>query len=53
MALRTSNGYGAITVSDEVVATIVGKLALECYGVVDKVPQKFSDSVADLFRKKK
>ncbi|MBQ9716149.1 MAG: Asp23/Gls24 family envelope stress response protein [Clostridia bacterium] len=52
MALRTSNGYGAITVSDEVVATIVGKLALECYGVVDKVPQKFADSVADLFRKK-
>ena len=52
MALRTSNGYGAITVSDEVVASIVGKLAVECYGVVDKVPQKFSDSVADLFRKK-
>ena len=52
MALRTSNGYGAITVSDEVVASIAGKLALECYGVVDKVPQKFSDSVADLFRKK-
>lgn len=52
MALRTSNGYGAITVSDDVVANIVGKLALECYGVVDKVPQKFADSVADLFRKK-
>ena len=48
MALRTSNGYGAITVSDEVVASIAGKLALECYGVVGMAAPNAVDGIAKI-----
>lgn len=51
MSLRTQNSYGSITITDDVVASLAGYLALECYGIVDKVPRKFSDTVADLFKK--
>ena len=51
MALRTINALGSISVTDTVVASIAGRLALECYGVVDKVPKKLSDIMEDLFRK--
>lgn len=50
MSLRTQNFYGAITVTDDVVASVVGHLAMECYGVVDMVSTKFSDIFADLFK---
>lgn len=33
MALRTSNLYGKILVSDEAVRTVVGTSVLECYGI--------------------
>ena len=51
MSLRTINTYGEITITDEAVANVAGRLALDCYGVVDKVPRKFSDALADLFRR--
>lgn len=51
MALRTSNAYGTISITDDVVSSVAGRLALECYGIVDKLPRKFSDTVADLFKK--
>lgn len=51
MALITSNAYGNIIVTDDVVASIASKLAMECYGVVDLTPRKFSDTFADLFKK--
>ena len=51
MSLRTSNAYGAITITDEVVASVAGHLAMDCYGVVDKVPRNLSDTLADVFRK--
>jgi uncharacterized alkaline shock family protein YloU len=51
MALRTRNSYGTITVSDEVIATLTGQLALECYGVVEAVPSSFSDAFSDLFKR--
>lgn len=51
MSLRTKNTYGEITITDEAVANVAGRLALDCYGVVDKVPRKFSDALADLFRR--
>lgn len=51
MSLRTQNSYGAITITDDVVASIAGHLALECYGIVDKVPHSFSDTIADLFKR--
>ncbi|MCH5151274.1 MAG: Asp23/Gls24 family envelope stress response protein [Clostridiales bacterium] len=51
MALRTRNSYGVITVSDDVIATLAGHLAIECYGVVEIVPFGFSDSFTDLFKR--
>lgn len=41
MALRTNNSYGTITVSDDVIASLAGHLATECYGVVEMVPFGF------------
>ncbi|MEG1711287.1 MAG: Asp23/Gls24 family envelope stress response protein [Clostridia bacterium] len=51
MPLITSNAYGTISVTDEVVASIAGRLAMECYGVVELVPRKLSDTLADLFKR--
>ena len=44
MALRTRNSYGTIAVSDDVIASLAGHFAAECYGVVELVPFGFSDS---------
>ncbi len=51
MALRTNNSYGTISVSDDVIASLAGHLAMECYGVVEMVPFGFSDSLTDLFKR--
>jgi len=51
MALHTKNIFGNITVSDDAVAIVVGKVARECYGVADLVSRRFSDSVLTLFNK--
>lgn len=50
MAVKTSNKYGKITVSDEAVAMIAGHAAAECYGVVELVSRKFTDSLASIFK---
>ena len=51
MALQTSNIYGNIVVSDEAVALVVKKVAVECYGVAELVSRRLSDSVLMLFNK--
>ena len=51
MSLHTSNSYGDITITDDAVACVAGRLAMDCYGVVDKIPRNFSDSCADVFKK--
>lgn len=51
MALETSNKFGKIIISDEAIATIACHAALDCYGVVDLVSKKFTDSLASLFSK--
>ncbi|MBO5772576.1 MAG: Asp23/Gls24 family envelope stress response protein [Clostridia bacterium] len=50
MALKTNNSYGTITVAEDVIASLAGHLALKCYGVVDKVPTSFGDTISDLFK---
>ncbi len=50
MPLITSNAYGKISVTDEVVASIAGRLAMECYGVTQLVPRKLTDTLADIFK---
>lgn len=53
MGVSTANAYGRITISDDAISQIVGITALECYGIVDLVSKKLSDSLAELFNKKK
>ncbi|MFW5780466.1 MAG: Asp23/Gls24 family envelope stress response protein [Bacillota bacterium] len=51
MALRTSNIYGDITISDEAVAIIANRVASECYGVAEMVSRRLSDSILSIFNK--
>lgn len=51
MSVRTVNAYGDISITDETVAQIAGKITEECYGVVETVSRRFTDSIADLFHK--
>jgi uncharacterized alkaline shock family protein YloU len=39
---------GKISISEEVVATIAGVAATECYGVVGMASRKFKDGIAEL-----
>jgi uncharacterized alkaline shock family protein YloU len=51
LSVNTTNAYGRITVTEEAIAQVAGSTALECYGVVDLVSKKLSDTISDLFRK--
>jgi uncharacterized alkaline shock family protein YloU len=51
MSVNTVNSYGKISVTDDAVALIVAHSALDVYGVVDLVTNKFSDSLRELFKK--
>lgn len=52
MPVNTSNSYGKISITEEAIGAVCGKVALDCYGVVDLVAKKFSDNLHELFRKK-
>ncbi|MBQ8178153.1 MAG: Asp23/Gls24 family envelope stress response protein [Clostridia bacterium] len=51
MALSTFNKYGNINISDTAVAVIVSRVALDCYGVVELVSRRLSDSIMMLFKR--
>ena len=51
MSVNTVNSYGKISVTDDSVALIVAHSALDVYGVVDLVSNKFSDSLREMFKK--
>ena len=53
MSVNTANAYGRITVTDEAIAQVAGMTALECYGIVDLVSKRLSDSIADLMKKQR
>ena len=46
MSVNTSNAYGKITISDMVIAA-----AMECYGIVETVSRRFTDSLSELFKR--
>lgn len=52
MAVNTVNSYGKISVTDDSVALIVAHSALDVYGVVDLVTNKFTDSLREIFNKR-
>ncbi len=51
MSVKTSNAYGNITISNEAIAVVTGYIARDCYGVVDLVNKKLTDSFSGLFKK--
>jgi uncharacterized alkaline shock family protein YloU len=51
MALNTSNIYGNISISDDAVSMIVSRVAKECYGIVDLVSRRLSDSILLMLNK--
>lgn len=52
MAVKTINGYGQITITNEAIAMVTAHIARECYGVVDLVSRRLKDNVSELIKKK-
>lgn len=48
MPRELSTGSGKITISEDVVATIAGVAATECYGIVGMASRKIKDGIAEL-----
>ena len=53
MAVKTSNAYGNISISDEAIAVVTAQTSLDCYGIVELVSRRFTDSLFELFGKAK
>ncbi|MDE6505411.1 MAG: Asp23/Gls24 family envelope stress response protein [Clostridia bacterium] len=51
MSVNTSNVYGKISISDSAIAKVAKSAALECYGIVDTVSRRLSDSLSELLKK--
>ncbi len=51
MSVNTSNVYGRISISDQVLARVSAYAALECYGIVELVSRRFKESFSELFKK--
>ena len=47
MSVNTSNAYGKITISDMAIAKVASQAAMECYGIVETVSRRFTDSNGD------
>lgn len=50
MSVNTSNAYGKITISDTAIARVASLAAMECYGIVETVSRRFTDSLSELFK---
>ncbi|MDK4054033.1 Asp23/Gls24 family envelope stress response protein [Staphylococcus pseudintermedius] len=49
MTLEITNDYGSIDISNEVIASIVGGKAVECYGIVGMASrQQVRDGIAEI-----
>lgn len=49
MTLEIKNDYGNINISNEVIATVVGSKAVECYGIVGMASrQQVRDGIAEI-----
>ncbi|HEX3015137.1 MAG TPA: Asp23/Gls24 family envelope stress response protein [Desulfobacteria bacterium] len=48
MGKEISNNLGKIEISEEVIATIAGVAAVECYGLVGMASRKLSDGFVEL-----
>ena len=51
MSVNTSNVYGKISISDSAIAKVAKNAALECYGIVDTVSRRITESLTELIKK--
>lgn len=51
MSVNTSNVYGKISISDLAIAKVAANAALECYGIVDTVSRRLTDTVNEVLKK--
>ena len=51
MAVKTSNFYGKLVITDDAIAMTAYHAALDCYGVIDLVSRSLTDSLSGLFNK--
>ena len=51
MGREIVNSYGRIIISEDVLATVAGAVAIECYGLVGMASRKISDGFTELLRK--
>jgi len=51
MAVKTSNFYGKLVITDDAIAMTAYHAALDCYGVIDLVSRSLTDSLSELFSK--
>ena len=51
MSVNTSNAYGMISISDLAIAKVASHTAMECYGIVEMVSRRFTDSLSELLKK--
>lgn len=49
--MNTKNDFGSVNISEEVIATIAGASAIECYGLVGMASTKLKDGIANLLGK--
>ena len=50
MAVKTSNTYGNISISNKAIAKFVSQIAMDCYGIVELQHFKFFDLIVDFFK---
>lgn len=50
MAVKTNNKFGEIKISDESIATVAAKTALDCYGVVSLISKNMADNLNEMFK---
>ncbi len=51
MSVNTINGYGKISISDLAIAKVASHVATECYGIVEMVSPRFTDSLSELLKR--
>ena len=51
MSAKLENGYGVITIENEVIARIAGYAAMDCYGIVGMAAKNVKDGIVQLLKK--
>ena len=51
MGKEIVNSYGKIVIAEDVIATVAGAIAIECYGLVGMASRKISDGFVELLGK--